>query len=364
MIIHFIETMKQRLLIALLAVCVASFAWANDGVYYVQGNQLIPLHETDISVEKEVLTISLCDDGYAQVDVQYEFLNHGADKVVDMGFEASSPYNTGDSINPLGGHPYIYQFKVEMNGERLNYTNAVVEPGQFDKPFRMPEDEDERDFARYSYVYCFKAPFHAGLNRVHHTYRYRMSYGVGRTFEVPYWLTPAARWKGGRIGDFTLRICATNTAKHFLLADSLFSGSDFRVIEGVGKIRHTQIGWRNEDFVEIALRNGTVEWHAKDFLPNDDFYIQSADTYTSFSGLAPGTYYDRSETYVLWSEEERKISESLARNLPYANRGYVFKKASLRKLFSKFWWYMPDPSYRPSTADFTPREWRLMRERR
>ena len=53
-----------------------------------------------------------------------------------------------------------------------------------------------------------------------------------------------------------------------------------------------------------------------------------------------------------------------ARNLPYANRGYVFKKASLRKLFSKFWWYMPDPSYRPSTADFTPREWRLMRERR
>ena len=107
-----------------------------------------------------------------------------------------------------------------------------------------------------------------------------------------------------------------------------------------------------------------MEWHTTDFLPSADFYIQSADTYTSFSGLAPGTYYDRSDTYVLWSEEGKKIPESLARNLPYANRGYVFKKASLRKLFSQFWWYMPDPSYQPSTADFTPREWRLMRERR
>lgn len=157
--------MKQRLLFVLLTVCVASFAWANDGVYYVQGNQLVPLHETDISIEKEVLTIGLCDDGYAQVDVLYELFNHGTDKVVDMGFEASNPYNTGDSINPLGGHPYICQFSVEMNGEYLNYTNAVVEPGQFDKPFRMPEDEDEREFARYSYVYCFKAFFHAGVNQ-------------------------------------------------------------------------------------------------------------------------------------------------------------------------------------------------------
>jgi hypothetical protein len=354
--------MKQRIVLALLTVCLAIGAWANDGVYYVRGNQLVPIHEADISVEKEVLTISLCDDGYAQVDVQYEFQNHGAAKIVDMGFEASKPYNTEDSINPLGVHPYIERFVVEMNGEPLNYLNAVVEPGKFDVPFQEPEDEDEREFAPYSYVYYFKAPFRAGLNRVHHTYRYRMSYGVGRTFEVPYWLTPASRWKGGRISDFTLRICATNTAKNFLLADSVFAGSQFRITEGVGKIR--QIKYWNDRFVEIALRNGVVEWHMENFLPKDDFYIQSADTYTSFNHSEIGSFYDRSDTYIFWALEGAEVPEQIARNLPYAHRGYVFKKKSLQKYFSKFWWYMPDPFYQPSMDDFTPREMRLIRERR
>lgn len=29
---------------------------------------------------------------------------------------------------------------------------------------------------------------------IYHTYRYRISYSIGHTFEVPYWLTPAKRW--------------------------------------------------------------------------------------------------------------------------------------------------------------------------
>ena len=93
--------------------------------------------------------------------------------------------------------------------------------------------------------------------------------------------------------------------------------------------------------------------------------IQSADSYSSFDTehYPLGSFYDRSEGYVIWPMDI-ELPESLARNLPYANRGYVFKKKELQKLFSQFWWYMPDPSWQPSTADFTPREWRLIRERR
>ena len=60
---------KSLLLIACLLVLTAQ---ANDGVYFLSGNQLVPLKETDISIAKEVLTISICDDGYANVDVQYD----------------------------------------------------------------------------------------------------------------------------------------------------------------------------------------------------------------------------------------------------------------------------------------------------
>lgn len=44
---------------------------------------------------------------------------------------------------------------------------------------------------------------------IYHTYRYRMSYSIGRTFEVPYWLTPAKRWANHQIDDFTLCISTT-----------------------------------------------------------------------------------------------------------------------------------------------------------
>lgn len=352
--------MRLRKLLSAAALLMAAVSvYANDGIYFANGNQLVPISTTDISVAKEVLTISLCDDGMARVEVDYEFMNHGAAKTVKMGFEAMKPYNTNDTLNPKGTHPYIHDFTVVMNGQPLGYHNAVVEPGLLDTPYTGPKDDRPEEFEQYAYAYCFDAAFHEGLNRVRHTYTYKMSYGVGRTFEVPYWLKPAARWQGGVIGDFTLRIRAPKTAKHFVLADTLFTDHEFVVTEGTGKVRHAQYGWSGP-LVEVALRNGTVEWHAHDFRPSDDMTIRSADIYTSFDDKYPvGTFYDRSDGYTIW---KGKLSRRLARNLPYASRGYVFRKKSIRRLFQQFWWYMPDPSWQPSTADFTPREWKLIKE--
>lgn len=101
-------------------------ASANDGVFFVSGNQLVPVHETDIAVSKEVLTIGLSDNGFASVDVYYEFMNRGQEKTVQMGFEAEAPYNDGEPFSPQGIHPHIKDFVVEMNGQPLSYRNAVV----------------------------------------------------------------------------------------------------------------------------------------------------------------------------------------------------------------------------------------------
>lgn len=356
--------MKKFILGLLFTLTAGVSVHANDGVYFANGNQLVPIHETDISVAKEVLTISLCDDGYALVEVDYEFFNHGATKTVQMGFEAMKPYNTIDKLNPAGVHPYIKDFTVVMNGKSLPYRNAVVEPGTINQPYTGPKDDRPEEFEQYAYSYCFEATFHEGINRVRHTYSYKMSYGVGRTFEVPYWLKPAARWQGGVIGDFTLRVKAPHTAKHFIMADSLFKSSNFVITEGKGKVRRSQYGYSPSLF-EVALRDGTAELHVQNFTPSDNITIQSADTYSCFNEKYPaGFFYDRSDNYQIWNETDNKVPSQLARNLPYANRGYVFKKESLRKLFSQFWWYMPDPNYVPNTADFTPREWKLIKKRK
>ena len=256
-------------------------ARANDGVYYVNGNQLVPLVETDIAITKEVLTISLCDDGFARVDVQYVLMNRGKAKTVEMGFEAQGPYNDGTRMNPKGTHPHIFDFTATMNGERLTYRNGIIKGGgeEFQaldlNIWKRTEDEagdsdvlknvNTGETTNFSYAYYFTANFKEGQNIVHHTYRYRMSFGVGRTFECPYWLTPATRWANGQIDDFTLRIKAENTAKHFAITpEELFNGAQFVVTEGKGKVRHNRFG----DYVsciEVALRNGTVEWHKKNF---------------------------------------------------------------------------------------------------
>lgn len=362
---------KTRLATAIAIIFSALSVSANDGVYYATGNQLVPIHETDIAVTKEVLTISLCDDGYARVDVQYEFMNNGEDKTVEMGFEAQPPYNAEYEISTDGKHPSIKDFTVTLNGSRLDYRNAIVNSG-FDedcdfvpidlKKYDLKESESSalydpqtNEYVHFAYAYYFTAHFKKGLNTVHHTYRYEMSCGVGRTFEVDYWLRPAMRWANRQIDDFTLRIKADNTAKHFIIADSLFASSPFRVTEGTGKIRKNDFGYETT-YDEIVLRNGTVEWHATNFKPIDDLNISSADIRTSFNENYSFSYfYDRSSTYVpSWNDQA--IDKRILRNMPYAHRGYVFKDAKLQKYFNKLWWYMPDPQWKASTDDFTPSE--------
>lgn len=380
--------MRKLLIVAFLLAWMTA-AWANDGVFYVNGNHLVPVQETDIELNREVLTISLSDDGFATVDVQYVLNNRGEEKTVTMGFEAVAPYNDDVAFSPQGIHPYIHDFTVVMNGQKLTYMNAVVRSaynvecdflplnlqqwksydevrmrnGEELPDNSMLYDEGRDSLVNFAYAYYFVARFHHGKNTIHHTYRYRMSYGVGRTFEVPYSLMPAMRWANRQIDDFTLRIKATNTAKHFFVEDSLFSQEQFVVKEGVGKIRKKK--WYNEMFTEIALRNGTVEWHALNYKPTGNMNIQSAER-LHYDGFKLGTFYDRSDNYMPGSfmidPEKSRDRQRILSNLPYASRGYVFKDKKLQKYFSQFWWYMPDPQWQPDTSDFTPREWKLINE--
>ena len=379
----------RKLLIVAFLFAVVPFGWANDGVLFVNGNHLVPVQETDIELNREVLTISLGDDGYATVDVQYVLNNRGNDKTVTMGFEALAPYNDEVAFSPQGIHPYIHDFTVVMNGQKLAYMNAVVVSKYDDEcdflpldlrrwksydEVRMRNGEELPDnsmlydasmdsLVNFAYAYYFVARFHHGKNTIHHTYRYRMSYGVGRTFEVPYSLMPAMRWANRQIDDFTLRIKATNTVKHFIVEDSLFSREPFVVKEGVGKIRKSKL--YDEFFTEIALRNGTVEWHALNFKPTCNMTIGSADQ-LCYKGFKLGSFYDRSDNYqpgsYMISADKLHEYRRILTNLPYASRGYVFKDKKLQKYFSQFWWYMPDAQWKPDTSDFTPREWKLINE--
>ena len=118
----------KRLLLTLLLLLPFCMV-ANDGVYYANGNHLVPITETDISVRKEVLTITRVGDQF-HVDVYYEFYNPGKAKDLLVGFEAADPYPCYDPATyekALPNHPFIYDFTVEMNSEHLAYEVAHVD---------------------------------------------------------------------------------------------------------------------------------------------------------------------------------------------------------------------------------------------
>ncbi len=351
---------------------------ANDGTYFTKGNQLIPLHETDISIRREVLTITLTDNGFARVDVQYEFYNPGnQNKRVLMGFEADPSYNDDYTFHPDGVHPDIKNFTVEMNGLPLSYRNAACVS---DKIPLMPIDTTKKyivfdnnnlyekgkspmetgnydDGISYSYVYYFYADFKPGINRVHHTYTYRLSVVVGIPWLLDYKLTPASRWAGGKIDDFTLVVRVENTAKHFVIFDDAFPGAKYTVTEGTGKVRQNKL--YDNPCHEFSLRNGTIKLHTTNFSPKEELGIQAVGVYTlNNEPYRLGYSYDRTSSVFLWYGREEKPSDAafltrVAHNLPYAHRGHVFRDKRLKAYFESLWWYMTDPNYKDSDSDFT-----------
>lgn len=247
--------MKKYILTILIALAAIITSTANDGVYFTSGNFLVPLQETDISVSKEILTITIGKDGFAKVDVYYEFNNKGQAKNVTMAFEAASPYN---SCAPLD----LTKWKGfgEVADSILPAENAIYNP-------------ELDSISSFAYAYYFDAPFKEGINKVHHTYQYRMSYNVSQKFTIPYWLTPAMRWANHQVDDFTLRI-ASEEPTEFCLTDTLFTSAPFFSTQKT-PIYHFKDAYERHSILAELSPNDTIVWHGKDFKPKADISIEA-----------------------------------------------------------------------------------------
>ena len=363
----------KRLLFPLLLFTLVDALLANDGVYYASGTFLVPMKETDISVQKEVLEIKLCKDSFAYVTVDYNFYNHTEAKTVTMAFEAEAPYNAGAPFSREGIHPFIKDFTVLFNGQALQHRNAVVakhyNEGEWDidqtpidlsqwkglgevPDSLLPMDDVlvnpamPDSFCSFAYAYYFDAPFRQGENHVRHTYCYKMSWGVGRDFEVPYSLAPASRWANGRVDDFTLRIKSEDT-RAIVLPDTLFLGAPF--IHSRGRETYQIHDDIYGDCLFAQLFAGDVlEWHGKDFSPQSGICIQSVSVLRQGVGSyatagkvvvtddgweghyladAGDNYFVETQEYSLVPKARASVELREARK----GQGFVYLKSDIRK---------------------------------
>lgn len=360
--------MKNTLtfVIALFVFCYIS---ANDGAYYGSGNHLIPIIETQISVQKEILTITRLSERTVGVDVYYEFYNPGEYKKLIVGFEAFSPSGDVDGTPKHGEHPYMQNFTVNINNRSIPYKIAYIEDSLYVENGRIKsltlqkaqESIYNENCVEFFYVYHFDAEFKPGVNIVEHTYEYQLSGSVDSYYDFNYVLTAANRWSNKQIDDFTLIIDMGEFETVDIEKTFFTSNSDWSIV-GKGKLGSKSL--RNEwtdinKYVEFHMHHGSVTFHKKNFRPEAELYLFSKNPHfykynfgEDFLYL-PFSYYIQDAIDIPQNEFEHKI----LRNLPYARRGYIFKDQKVQSFYdTNVDWYIPNPDYIPNAETLHEKE--------
>ena len=375
----------KKLILCLCAILIDIISWANDAVFFTSGNQLIPITETQISVQKEILDITR-KDNKIHVHVYYEFFNPGAEKTLLVGFEAMPPSGAWDieedDLMKLTTHPNISDFTVKINGQNLGYKVSHVDlagnyyaNGKFmeiskEKALEIARESDFMEFP-YLFVYHFDATFKEGVNIVEHTYVFTESGSVGSEFLFDYVLTAANNWANHQIDDFTLNLDMGERLS-FDVNESFFKGQGGWTINGVGRMN--QDTHYDQGLLRFHIQQGSVSFHKKNFHPEGElfveqpFYMDPEGYWSDDSDCERAIAFEFKKAYtsairLLYINDENIRCNSISadmkkimRNLPFAYRGYVFKTKMLQDFFESTDWYVPDPSYVSDMKDLNEDE--------
>ena len=374
----------KKILLAILFCLLSIFTFANDWEFGSEGEHIIPLKGSNMSIKKEKITLKLTPDGML-VNVKFTFDNPTAENKI-VGFvtpESGNGEEEDETTKPKRkAEPLkIKNFKTTVNGKEVKSNvellSKLLSKGVLDNNIIKEYTEKEKTF--YNYVYYFNADFKQGENVVEHSYFYTGSYGVyERDFE--YVVTTISKWKNQTVEDFEIEVHPGN---YFVKLPYSFWKDNKKINwEVVGKGKMVTIaptkksndedatGLERYGIIYLKLNNGFVRYKTKNFSPNQDFYMTRMDNILGFEyGYPEGKvqgykfkdkYFEilREVAYSDYSEIVDSLKDlsdedlDIVRNYPYAFAGHDFARKDLKDYFSQFIWYSPigknvkiDPSF-------------------
>ena len=374
----------KKILLAILFCLLSIFTFANDWEFGSEGEHIIPLKGSNMSIKKEKITLKLTPDGML-VNVKFTFDNPTAENKI-VGFvtpESGNGEEEDETTKPKRkAEPLkIKNFKTTVNGKEVKSNvellSKLLSKGVLDNNIIKEYTEKEKTF--YNYVYYFNADFKQGENVVEHSYFYTGSYGVyERDFE--YVVTTISKWKNQTVEDFEIEVHPGN---YFVKLPYSFWKDNKKINwEVVGKGKMVTIaptkksndedatGLERYGIIYLKLNNGFVRYKTKNFSPNQDFYMTRMDNILGFEyeypeGKVQGykfkdKYFEilREVAYSDYPEIVDSLKDlsdedlDIVRNYPYAFAGHDFARKDLKDYFSQFIWYSPigknvkiDPSF-------------------
>jgi len=343
------------------------------------------MYETDITVQKEILTIHRIGKMQAQITVYYEFFNPKQEKTMEVGFEAFSPYGDADRTVSKSGQPYISKFTVNLNGVAVPWQVTLVKDKSYYREGKYRtislaeanKEADEEGPPDFFYVYHFRALFHNGVNILQHTYVVDLSSSITETYSLQYVLTAAKRWGNRQIDDFTLQI-DMGDYQDLSISETFFKHASEWTMTGPGKQieRDAEYGDKKEPGVsQFFVHKGMLVYKKTNFKPAGELYLNAVNAYYYYTtstgkhqGDGPFKFDYRIDDlpfsvdagYPLDAADE--LSKKIVRNLPFARRGYVFKSAEIQAYYERQPWYIRDPGYTPVVGELTAEEQKLLKE--
>lgn len=335
--------MKKLIFLALLAATTPAFA--NDGVFFATGNTLVPLKETTVRLKKEILNLERKGD-WMQVDIYFEFFNPGPEKELTVGFV--TPPAEGDVSEEEAKHPQVSDFMVMVNDAILPYKIAKMDQTGFKVDAKIANG--------YDFVYYFTIRFAKGITVIRHSYMYKGGGSVEAAKDFDYRLTTGATWANSGIDDFELNIDMGDDAYFSVPASFNTSPAPWQV-SGIGRVSKTAAPVpfiaEGADFLKMVyLRKGRLQLRAANFKPAKDLTITfwnlhnevslwcDKNTKNDFEGIREFIWGDSIQATI---QQMNDAELRLYRNLNFARHGYEFKDESLKKAFSRYNWYIPDP---------------------
>lgn len=340
-----------------------SILCANDGAYYASGNHLIPIEETDISVQKEVLSINRVAEDMLEVKVEYSFYNPVKAKSIIVGFEAPSPQGDVDGTPINGNHPYIKNFSVVMNNSSLPFKVAIVKDSNYyenkaitSKTVAEVTREFNENYPDFYYVYYFTADFKKGVNSLTHTYQFQLSSSVEMAYSFEYILTAATRWANKQIDDFTLKI-DLGQFQECMINRSFFNSSKEWAVNGTAVDISTFVRGDSASVTQFYIQEGAIVFKKMDFRPKNELVLFStnAGTFGVFDARKTALPFAIGKTNNLKQSIDEN-SFKILRNLPYARRGYIFKTQTIQQYYESLPWYVPNNNYKADYAQLTAEE--------
>ena len=363
----------KKILLAILFCLLSIFTFANDWEFGSEGEHIIPLKGSNMSIKKEKITLKLTPDGML-VNVKFTFDNPTAENKI-VGFvtpESGNGEEEDETTKPKRkAEPLkIKNFKTTVNGKEVKSNvellSKLLSKGVLDNNIIKEYTEKEKTF--YNYVYSFNADFKQGENVVEHSYFYTGSYGVyERDFE--YVVTTISKWKNKTVEDFEIEVHPGN---YFVKLPYSFWKDNKKInweIVGKGKMvtiaptkksnDEDATGLERYGIIYLKLNDGFVRYKTKNFSPNQDFYMTRMDNILGFEyeypeGKVQGykfkdKYFEilREVAYSDYPEIVDSLKDlsdkdlDIVRNYPYAFAGYDFAKKDLKDYFSQFIWYSP-----------------------